>query len=284
MENIELSYILNGKLEKTGFQVGEEGEFRSKDGFFILKSRSLVNRFQGQHISLSLHFSGQNPGASSLELETLKVDIKAPRLQSALVFQQGYQSWSFSVAYQHTERDLSPALEFLRYNEENVYTHHSGKFGDFQTEGFMALYSEKDKKGLLVGASSADGPNQTYRVLYKPNGEIHSLSVSFGLYCNREVNVNAKLDLGSLDTYEFKISPEEALENFARFSSEKYARPTREMPTPRGWCSWYYYYTEINEDVILNNLRLLQEKQPGLEFFQIDDGYQKEIGDWLLFN
>ncbi len=53
-----------------------------------------------------------------------------------------------------------------------------------------------------------------------------------------------------------------------------------------GWCSWYYYFQRVSEDVILTNLERLVElrHELPLEFVQIDDGYQAGIGDWLTPN
>lgn len=56
--------------------------------------------------------------------------------------------------------------------------------------------------------------------------------------------------------------------------------------TPSGWCSWYYYYFRITENDLLENIEFLKnnrEKYP-LEYFQIDDGYQSALGDWLVTN
>lgn len=45
---------------------------------------------------------------------------------------------------------------------------------------------------------------------------------------------------------------------------------------PSGWCSWYYYYREINEKEIEKNARWLAEnlKDFGAVYCQIDDGWQ----------
>ena len=51
-----------------------------------------------------------------------------------------------------------------------------------------------------------------------------------------------------------------------------------------GWCSWYHYYTRISEDIILKNLQAVNKRGLELDFFQIDDGYQSAIGDWLTTN
>jgi len=54
---------------------------------------------------------------------------------------------------------------------------------------------------------------------------------------------------------------------------------------PTGWCSWYQYYQNISAETIRKNLHALtahKEDLP-LQIVQIDDGYQKEVGDWLSF-
>lgn len=58
-----------------------------------------------------------------------------------------------------------------------------------------------------------------------------------------------------------------------------------------GWTSWYHYYTDISAEIIKNNLTAWQEKQAekpvfGHDFrpaqiFQVDDGWQTAVGDWL---
>jgi alpha-galactosidase len=54
--------------------------------------------------------------------------------------------------------------------------------------------------------------------------------------------------------------------------------------SPRVWCSWYSLYTEIQEQVLLKILADLgpHGSDQGLPFevFQVDDGWQRGIGDW----
>ncbi|MDP3186639.1 MAG: alpha-galactosidase [Anaerolineales bacterium] len=47
---------------------------------------------------------------------------------------------------------------------------------------------------------------------------------------------------------------------------------------PRVWCSWYSLYTGISEERLLNILKDLGDLP--FDVFQIDDGWQKAIGDW----
>ncbi|GIW34298.1 glycoside hydrolase family 36 protein [Meiothermus sp.] len=51
-----------------------------------------------------------------------------------------------------------------------------------------------------------------------------------------------------------------------------------QRPAPRVWCSWYSYYSDISEGQLLQTIAGLQ----GLPFevFQVDDGWQQNMGDW----
>ena len=55
---------------------------------------------------------------------------------------------------------------------------------------------------------------------------------------------------------------------------------------PEGWCSWYYYFANVTQGDILQNLEVAKEefKDYGLEYIQIDDGYQISAGDWQTNN
>jgi alpha-galactosidase len=49
---------------------------------------------------------------------------------------------------------------------------------------------------------------------------------------------------------------------------------------PVGWSSWYQYFTRLTGADLDKNLRLAGRGFP-FEVFQIDDGYEADIGDWL---
>jgi alpha-galactosidase len=52
---------------------------------------------------------------------------------------------------------------------------------------------------------------------------------------------------------------------------------------PVGWCSWYHYFGNLTWDDVVRNVeaaRRLKESFP-FEVFQVDDGYEQDIGDWL---
>jgi alpha-galactosidase len=53
-------------------------------------------------------------------------------------------------------------------------------------------------------------------------------------------------------------------------------------PFIAGWCSWYQYFHDVTERAVRANLSLSDEWP--FDVFQLDDGFQHAIGDWLRPN
>lgn len=53
-------------------------------------------------------------------------------------------------------------------------------------------------------------------------------------------------------------------------------------PIINGWCTWSNMYGDITEERVLKNARVIasQLKSYGMEWVQIDDGYERAFGDW----
>ena len=58
--------------------------------------------------------------------------------------------------------------------------------------------------------------------------------------------------------------------------NERY--PKKPVKKLFGYTSWYNYYQKINEEIILRDLSALDGR---FDLFQIDDGYETFVGDWL---
>jgi len=72
------------------------------------------------------------------------------------------------------------------------------------------------------------------------------------------------------------------LEDYARLV--KRAHRVRINPwNPVGWCSWYHYFGRLGWTDVLENLDAAAADRGSFPFdvFQVDDGYETEIGDWL---
>ena len=75
--------------------------------------------------------------------------------------------------------------------------------------------------------------------------------------------------------------PNELLEAWAaRVGAAAHARV--DAPFVVGWCSWYQYFEQVSERVLRDNLARAGDWP--FELFQLDDGFQRAIGDWLAPN
>ncbi|HEX8968107.1 MAG TPA: glycoside hydrolase family 36 protein, partial [Chloroflexota bacterium] len=75
------------------------------------------------------------------------------------------------------------------------------------------------------------------------------------------------------------------MDQYARSVGEQmHARSPDEVLT--GWCSWYQLYTNVTEADVNRNLASLMRHrdQVPLRLVQLDDGYQRAVGDWLEVN
>ncbi len=67
--------------------------------------------------------------------------------------------------------------------------------------------------------------------------------------------------------------------NLYSYHLKKASNPYFQEEIPLGWCSWYQYYTDITWGDVEKNLKLAPKY--GIKIFQIDDGYEADIGDWF---
>jgi alpha-galactosidase len=68
------------------------------------------------------------------------------------------------------------------------------------------------------------------------------------------------------------------------FASKIYNYPHTNLKIPSGWCSWYANDIDINENKILSNIDRIHKTKIPIKYIQIDDGYMKNIGDWLQYD
>ncbi|MDZ7342586.1 MAG: alpha-galactosidase [candidate division KSB1 bacterium] len=75
-------------------------------------------------------------------------------------------------------------------------------------------------------------------------------------------------------------NPYEALENYA--SAMAALNHARCHSIVNGWCEWFFTYEFITEEEVIRNAEFAAQhlKPFGLQYIQIDEGYQRYHGDW----
>ncbi|EMM72501.1 glycosyl hydrolase, family 31 domain protein [Leptospira weilii str. 2006001855] len=297
MENMKaiLRYKVYENSFTSSFEISGKGTKTSSDcGNFCL---SLGHKKTGKNETFKPHLEwiGEQRPKAGTEILNLEIELPPHMLGEPKIFQQGYQSWSLSTVHSLADADESPRLDFLRYSQENFYTNHSGVGGDWQSEGMILLISSTKDSHYFAGAIGPGEQGVKFRVLSPQRKEElenskkkswipdSGISLIYDFYRYEDFRGN-KLSLTPIAITRFTTAPEAFLKKYFGELGKTHKVKLSATPVPTGWCSWYQYYTKISEKIILKNLALVKEKKLPIQFFQIDDGYQKEIGDWLTTN
>ncbi|MCR5184800.1 MAG: alpha-galactosidase [Bacilli bacterium] len=184
-----------------------------------------------------------------------------------LYFLNGYQSWTDTKEFKLNKRlrniKKSPHIITRKFAMDKYGDSSFYKYSIKKSHGYDIFYSKGEHESFIY--------NLNYQTAYliveliKDRRNIHLLSDVKGL----------KLKAGEEATifdYRLFYSYQEGLETFEKDF------PKKDIEKLFGYTSWYNYYQNINEEIILRDLEALDKR---FNVFQIDDGYETFVGDWL---
>jgi alpha-galactosidase len=208
---------------------------------------------------------------SPLDGASLDLGVPADALS---FYKHGWQSWSPTVVVPCAGEDLvvSPPVSAQGTQPPPAQ-------GRFVSDMVTALVDPESDYGVIAGfISSADQFSHVY--FDRDAAALSTVSWADG------IALAPKAVLSSETLYIQPSSrPAQALERYGEAMALEMGAPVVGEVTS-GWCSWYHYFTGVNEADIIANLDFLASHKDDLpvEVVQIDDGYQSEIGDWLTTN
>ena len=187
------------------------------------------------------------------------------------IFCNGFQSWTDSREFSIHDRmkSLSPPARLFklpRFGDSHFYPY-PGKKGMLHSHTYSYIATENGET-ILLGSLSED---YGYTIVAVDTGKNHIMVVK---------------DAEGMTLRDRRVVMDLLLLNGARrdILDDYFAAccPSPRRPGNRtGWTSWYNHYTGITEDIILKNLDAAAGSAIPLDIFQIDDGYQTAVGDWL---
>jgi len=197
-------------------------------------------------------------------------------------FANGWQSWSFTGCYGRDDRMRRSNLGFLQ--EPMVLNPGTPKYrvkGKFSSDMFAALVDRDSGQGLVLGFLSQKDQFGTITVDMRRG-------VSLSAWANADqVCLQPGKELQT-DWFALTIIHPDVIQPFDHYlnaaAQDNGVCVKREPPV--GWCSWYHYYQNISASKLENNLKAIERiaDSTPLKLFQIDDGFQAQVGDWLTFN
>ena len=215
-----------------------------------------------------------------VSFEELSVVCYADVGEEDRVFMNGYQSWTDS--HEMTVNDRMRGI--LQIPAPLVRKYNFDKYGDYD----FARYSLH--KGVLHG----------WTYCYIRDGGEYRLCASLSERCGftkmtliaerKRLKLSRECE-GAVYTEPFNAidcifltgSEDEVFDRW----SELYEGRTESCEAPallQGYTSWYRHYQDISEDKLIHDLEALVSSGMPADIFQIDDGFQQAVGDWLLLD
>jgi alpha-galactosidase len=198
------------------------------------------------------------------------------------VLRHGYQSWSpTAMATFRVDQDPSRADGAIWLVTE---MHHAdgglAEPDELRSELVTAL---RDDRGAVVVAGFLGGAEHdgTFRVRPARDGS-DAIEVWIEAFLGGAVlGSTERRELHDVWLGEGEHDPAPALEDWAAaLGTAAAARAT--APYQVGWCSWYHYFHAVSEADLRSNLGRAADWP--FDVFQLDDGFQPAIGDWLTTN
>ncbi len=259
----KLVYTVNGQKAELVFTAGEPA--KNAD----VEITSIADNIGKDAYRLKVKLKALKP--FEIKELTLQTDVRYKNGEK--VFVNGFQSWTETKEYMLDEKieKLSKLVwammsyygdyTFYPYTEEPGYFH-----------GFTYSYLRKvNKEFFFVGSLNE---NSGYTIIEHKTPE--------NLLCIRK-DCATVLVKTEYDAFDLIIAEAEERQVFDYYYQNGNWPKPRVKPTT-GWTSWYYHYTDISEKIVLDNLKAFKQKGIPIDIFQIDDGFQNAVGDWLNAN
>lgn len=187
----------------------------------------------------------------------------------------GFQSWTDTKEF--TKNEKMPSLGLvgksffgrmfgLKYVGDYTFVKPEKNAGEFHSHSF-AYVRDNDKIDFFGSLNDRTG----YTIIYSDmnNG---TLSFSKDL---EGIAINSSYEI--LDLF---FASGEYDEVFDKYFNALNIKPLTDKKT-KGYTSWYNYYQDITEGIMLRDLEAISKEKDYINTFQIDDGFETAVGDWF---
>jgi len=255
-----LTYV-NPQGKPVKFELGVNGQFQNED--FTIEAK----RYEG------FDFSRVQINIKPLKKITIKdVHLKSTfkLMDSDQIFCKGYQSWSQAGLYHKNES--TPTLKFFakpfmgQMGDAYLLPKHKN---NKQLQSWNYTYVKQENDVLFFAGSCHERSGFT-SFIYQSNKQVFKIVKDLE---NLEIDNNTIL----FDLFFFDGFQKEAFKQYFEFC-ELNAKPKEKTA---GYTTWYYQFNKIDAPFIRQQLQNFTKHNINFEYFQIDDGWQIAIGDWL---
>ncbi len=243
---------------------------------------SVAVQSDGRAAHLDTTLCNTSDGGCFVESAVLGFRWTGPSSPGLRYLKNGWQSWSYtgSRALDDEGEPPFPSGPWLRGLHHAVGTPPADREGWHESHLVSVVGTSPAGAACLLGV--LERGRAFGQVYLRRDGDAVEVEIELRLDAELAPRQSRPLERVSVV---LGRDPSALLEGFA----EDYGRDVGARvanPFVSGWCSWYHFFQEVDEDDLLRNLEALvaaREELP-VEVVQLDDGWQRAIGDWLETN
>lgn len=194
-------------------------------------------------------------------------------------FVNGYQSWTTSgeMSSEDIYRGTTPLAGVTKYTKDMAITSGDYAFTRYEPRpgffhSFTYTYLRRGDEFEFFGSLSE---RNGYTVFYS-DMEKHIFSV--------EKDVEGLTISEPYEMFDIVRVVGGYDEVFDKYFAAMSLPAKKRVDRLTGYTSWYNYFQKIDENIILRDLKGLSRAHDSVNIFQIDDGYEPFVGDWLDYN
>lgn len=220
----------------------------------------------------ALHLTADLPAGT---LKAVRAEMPWTMEADERLFMNGYQTWTYSPELDRNGKlrgtDHIPGFLRKKYAFDRYGDYHFAPYGHQkgQSHGFSYCYFRKGKQFRLV-ASLDEKPG--YTILRYDSGK--------ALLTLERDCAGVEHPGGSFPLLDLFFAEGGETEVFDGWFQAMGIKPRTEKKLA-GYSSWYNRYQDITEDTIREDLTGCRSLLCLGDLFQIDDGWEPEVGDWL---
>lgn len=190
-------------------------------------------------------------------------------------FGGGYQSWTKTREYTADEimRDVIKLSNICEYTKglarktgDSWMVDYSEKPGEFHSHCYTYV---RNGENMKLWGSLTEKTGFTYFKVKMKEDRFYFVKDLAGKKVSEPLQV--------FDIVYFEGGYEEVFDNYFGM----WDMPETRGGMMSGYTSWYNYFQKIDENIILRDLDGLDPYKDQVSIYQIDDGYETYIGDWL---
>ena len=219
-----------------------------------------------------VHISAELPAG---KIKSIRAELPWAMKEDERLFMNGYQTWTYSPELEKNGKlrgtDRLPSFLLKRYFFDRYGDYHFVNYGHGkgQSHGFSYLYFRNGERLRLIASLDEKAGYTIFRYDSRK-----------GILTFERDSAGVEHKGGSYPLFDLLFAEGTETEVFDSWFRAMEIKP-RTQKKIAGYSSWYNRYQDISEETIMEDLDGCRSLFREGDLFQIDDGWEPKVGDWL---